>query len=280
MLSTDIDGVLEEFRISTHRDPTRVARVSDHYLTGMHQLLVAGMSFLDVLPLAAESLYWMWSKVDPRAIQPICLHLNIYVSLVLRGLGDYLLCSKNTHEHQSHYLLRDKSIAITILRGSLIVSDVVNTGFRRYTAVKNDPSSQAVLLSMFHLIQSRVHLELGLARAATLPGFSISELVRRGPPSCDISRPSMRRDVRRRYSETQVTVGHHLFEARDCLNAICKRLDTFPVHLWAYKVSKIINEIEDAVKGRGKDFQKHILMEPMPTLSCVPWMTNMLDVLN
>lgn len=284
MLSTDIDGILESFRISTYRNPMRVAKVSDHYLTGMHQLLVAGMSFLDVLPLAAESLYWMCPKADPRAIlvalQPICLHLNIYISLVLRRLGDYLLCSNNTHEHQSHYLLRDESIAITVLRGSIIVSDVVRIGFRQYTAVKDDPSSQAVLLSMFHLILSRVHLELGLARAATLPGFSISELVRRGPPSCDISRPSTRRYVHRRYSETQVTVGHHLFEARKCLNAICRGLDTFPVHPWVYKASKTINEIEDAVKGRGKDFQKHILVEPMPALSCIPWMTNMLDILN
>lgn len=88
LLNTDISQILEKIRMSTFDNPIRNAKVFDHYLTGVHQLLVAGTPFFDILPLAAEGLYW-WNKtpmaLNSIATHPTYLHRNIYINLVLRG---------------------------------------------------------------------------------------------------------------------------------------------------------------------------------------------------
>lgn len=120
---------------------------------------------------------------------------------------------------------------------------------------------------MFHMVQSRVHLELGLARAATLPGFSISELVRRGPLSCTISGSGPPQRTHRYGSRTRVTIEDHLFEACECVNVISGRMKGLPVYRWVEEVSKTMNVIGNAVCMRGADFQRHILVDPLPALS-------------
>lgn len=130
---------------------------------------------------------------------------------------------------------------------------------------------------MFHMVQSRVHLQLGLARAAALPGFAISELVRRGPPSSIIDGSGLQW-TRRGGTRTRLTIGDHLLEARECVDVICRRLDILPVRHWVREASKTIDVIGDAVGMGGRNFQKHILVDPMPALSRFPWLMNVLDV--
>jgi len=91
LLNTDISQMLEKIRLSMFDNPTRIAIVFDHYLTGVHQLLISGTPFFDILLSAAEGLYWVVVQnsmaLNSIATHPTYFHSNIYISLVISGSG-------------------------------------------------------------------------------------------------------------------------------------------------------------------------------------------------
>ncbi|KAK5946663.1 hypothetical protein PMZ80_000806 [Knufia obscura] len=253
-------------------------QILDYHLRALGELRSGRMSFIQLLPLAAEGLgQCRWTLVGrSRAQRAIALQYISYVGLVFHGLSRFMLHSKNIHNHQLHYLLKDNSSARTVMRRALSDASEAKRSLLNWTLRPDRPLSYNIFGALFELLKARTQLLLAFARAGSMPGFSISTLVR-GRSLTPNQLPSGEwRGLHARGSDnSELNSSTHVqlaCSSIDRVRQVCGRLRESgnPVSMnldrelqWAQDAEAMLKSIESAMEDRGMDVQRDVLVDPM-----------------
>ena len=224
-----------------------------------------------VLPLVAEALYTLMVACLDHPGFNQGVQYSVLVGLLFKGLADYLLASRNTRELQTHYLTRDGFAAMRLTSYMIWSRRLINI-LRNFDF---QHGSVHLFQAYLRVVQARAHLSIALARAATIPGFPISEIVRKSG------------DRRYRLFPTRIDYDTHLREAGDfaiavrevglrfethCKNNKGEHIDLYKVTAWYGTLEQMADTICQAVTSRGQRTYEEILMEPMLQLQDVDFL--------
>ncbi|KAK5946665.1 hypothetical protein PMZ80_000808 [Knufia obscura] len=269
------------FKAATIRAPptsrTAVARqcIHKYQLTVVREAVAGGRPVHEILPVTFEALYWFHTKIDTPALAShndnkiLQYFSNIFNGLAMKGLANYLLLNKNIPHLQSHFLLKDGTLAFTVTQRLLFQTRALTVDLRAYVINEQEYTNIEAFEALFQMAQARAEVSLALARAASLPGSSISPLVRVAEAHTQSRRAP------------GLSAADHLQHARlihSIIRARAQRVVSDPVvsrlkmdikalFQWIDEFDRMRREIVFAIVDRGEDMQREILVEPMPKLA-------------